>query len=78
MTTIGAYDAKTHLPRLLKEVEAGATVTITKHGRDVARLVPVDSADGTAEEVVRSLREARSGVRRGRTTLRKMIEDGRR
>ncbi|MEP6814815.1 MAG: type II toxin-antitoxin system prevent-host-death family antitoxin [Marmoricola sp.] len=78
MTTIGAYDAKTHLPKLLKEVEAGATVTITKHGREVARLVPVGSADGTAEELVRALRKARRGVRRGRTTVRKMIEDGRR
>ena len=41
-TTIGAYEAKTHLPRLLDEVEAGATVTITQHGREVARL-PVDA-----------------------------------
>ncbi|MGI8433615.1 MAG: type II toxin-antitoxin system Phd/YefM family antitoxin [Nocardioidaceae bacterium] len=78
MTIVGPYEAKTHLPRLLDEVEARATVTITKHGREVARLVPVDSADGTAEEVVRELRKARRGVRRGRATVRKMIEDGRR
>ena len=38
---VGAYDAKTHLPRLLDQVEAGEVITITKHGRPVARLVPI-------------------------------------
>src|SRR5690349_2936454 len=40
MRHIGAYEAKTHLPRLLDEVEAGESITITKHGRPVAVLVP--------------------------------------
>ena len=37
---IGAYEAKTHLPRLLDEVEKGERITITKHGVPVAVLVP--------------------------------------
>ena len=41
MREIGAYEAKTHLPRLLDEVEAGQSITITKHGRPVAQLVPI-------------------------------------
>ena len=41
METVGAYEAKTHLPRLLERVRRGESVTITKHGRPVARLVPV-------------------------------------
>lgn len=32
--------AKTHLPQLLDEVERGATIAITRHGRRIARLVP--------------------------------------
>ena len=40
MRQVGAYEAKTHLPRLLDEVAAGATITITKHGVPVALLVP--------------------------------------
>ena len=40
MKTVGAYEAKTHLPRLLDEVAQGKTITITKHGVPVARLVP--------------------------------------
>ncbi len=40
-TTVGAYEAKTHLSELLDKVEAGAEITITKHGAPVAKLVPV-------------------------------------
>ena len=39
--TVGAYEAKTHLPELLEKVEAGEEITITKHGAPVAKLVPV-------------------------------------
>jgi prevent-host-death family protein len=40
-TTVGAFEAKTHLSALLDRAEKGETITITKHGRPVARLVPV-------------------------------------
>ena len=78
MTNIGAYEAKTNLPRLLDEVAAGATVTITKHGREVARLVPVDAPTGTSTDVAAALRAARKGVRRGRHLVAPMKEEGRR
>ncbi len=45
MKAVGAYEAKTHLSALLDQVEAGETITITRHGRPVAQLVP--SADAT-------------------------------
>lgn len=45
MKEVGAYEAKTHLPRLLREVEAGEIVVITRHGVPVARLVPERSVD---------------------------------
>jgi prevent-host-death family protein len=35
------HEAKTHLSRLLTEVEAGGTVIITRRGKPVARLGPV-------------------------------------
>ena len=69
---------QTHLPRLLDEVEAGATITITKHGREVARLVPVDQTSANPDDVIASLRAGRTGVRRGRTSVRKMINEGHR
>lgn len=78
MTSVGAYDAKTHLPRLLDQVERGETITITKHGREVARLVPVTPASTKPEEVITALRSARSGVRLGRHSVRRLIDEGRR
>jgi len=39
-TTVGAFEAKTHLSELLQRVEHGEQITITKHGRVVARLIP--------------------------------------
>lgn len=41
MREVGAFEAKTHLSELLAAVEAGETVTITRRGKAVARLVPV-------------------------------------
>lgn len=78
MTTVGAYEAKTHLPRLLERVEGGETITITKHGREVAKLVPTDQRTTDPDEVIAALRTARTAVRSGRTSVRRMIDDGRR
>jgi len=79
MTTIGAYEAKTHLPRLLAEVERGATVTITRHGRPVARLVPISNAGSqSVEELVQEMRDARAGRTLGGGGVRDLIEAGRR
>lgn len=77
MTTVGAYEAKTQLPRLLEKVQLGETITITKHGREIAKLVPTDHKADPAE-MIAALRAARVGVRRGRTSVRRMIEQGRR
>ena len=38
METVGAYEAKTHLPKLLERVLKGERITITKHGVPVAVL----------------------------------------
>ena len=42
MTTVTAYEAKTHLPRLIRAVERGETVIITRYGKPVAKLAPVE------------------------------------
>ena len=78
MLTVGSYEAKTHLARLLEQVEHGEVVTITKHGREIARLVPVANRPAAAGDVIDELRVARAGVRRGRVSVRKLIDEGRR
>jgi prevent-host-death family protein len=78
MRTIGAYEAKTHLPRLLDEVEKGERVTITKHGRPVAILVPPGPASSVdADALMRWMREFRKAHRLEGVTIRELIDDGR-
>jgi prevent-host-death family protein len=38
---IGVYDLKNKLSAVLEEVLAGREVTVTKHGRPIARIAPV-------------------------------------
>jgi prevent-host-death family protein len=78
--TVGSYEAKTHLPRLLDEVAGGEEITITKHGVPVAVLVPPpEKKRRGAREVIEELRELRKGVRLGDDlTIRGLIEEGRR
>lgn len=77
MQFIGAYEAKTHLPRLLDEVAAGGSYTITKHGRPVARLVAVGPSKGSGGEVAAGLRHARQGITLQGTTVRELAAEGR-
>lgn len=74
MSEIGAYEAKTHLPRLLDEVEAGATITITRKGRAVAKLTPVQDAKGAAARILK----LRAGISKGKLSMRALVEQGRR
>jgi prevent-host-death family protein len=41
---VNIYAAKTHLSRLIDQVNAGEEVVITRHGRPVARLVAAQAA----------------------------------
>lgn len=76
---IGAYEAKTHLPRLLDDVASrGKSYVITRHGVPVARLEPVRAGGERPEDVIAGLRQARTGVTLGDETVRSLIEEGRR
>ncbi len=79
MTTVGAFDAKTHLNSLLKRVAKGETIQITRRGVPVAKLVPTDS-DETQNpgDLARDIRELRKAVTLGKISLRELIEEGRR
>lgn len=77
MSTISAYDAKTHFSSLLERAGEGETVVITKHGRPVAKLVPFDVRPAV-DDLVDTLLEARKGVRLEGLRARDLVEDGRR
>ena len=79
MNTIGSYEAKTHLPRLLDKVSKGARITITKHGVPVAQLVPVgQDPRQDIREVISELKRFRKGRTLNGITIRELIEEGRR
>ena len=79
MTTIGAYEAKTHLNKLLERVAKGGRISITRHGVPVATLQPADPAKRTpVREVIDQLKRFRRGNRLEGLSIRDMIEEGRR
>lgn len=78
MDEVGAYEAKTHLPRLLKQVEAGQSVTITRNGRAVARLTPVSNAQDAATRIIALRKTAARPARGGKLSMRALIDEGRR
>jgi len=47
MESVSIYDAKTHLSRLVARAEHGEETVITRHGRPVARIVPVPAQPST-------------------------------
>jgi len=80
-TEVGAYDAKTRLPELLREVKAGKRFTITIRGEAIADLVPSEAAraaDARAaiEKFQAFLRENPVKVLR-KISLKRLIEEGR-
>ncbi len=79
METVGSYEAKTHLPRLLDRVARGERITITRHGTPVALLVPAGAAGiGDTRQVIEEIRRSRKGRKLGGLAIRRLIEEGRR
>jgi prevent-host-death family protein len=79
MATVGAYEAKTHLPKLLERVSKGERITITKHGVPVAVLQPPLPLRKTeSRKVIAELRKFREKNTLKGLSIRAMIEEGRR
>ena len=76
--TVGLFDAKTHLSELVdKVVNQGEEIVITRRGRPMARLVPVQD-DSAVEEALALLAAARAASRPGLESVRELIDEGRR
>ncbi len=79
MRSIGAYEAKTHLSRLLEEVAQGETITITRNGVPVAVLAPASGAKAfTPQDAIAVIRNSRKHRSLGGVSLRELIDEGRR
>ncbi|MBW1650644.1 MAG: type II toxin-antitoxin system prevent-host-death family antitoxin [Deltaproteobacteria bacterium] len=78
MEHIGAYEAKTHLPKLLANVLNGKQMIITKHGNPVAILSPfADKKKYASDTTIMKLKEFRKNKRLNGLNLKSMIQEGR-
>ena len=80
MHSVGVFEAKNRLTALLNEVEEGGEIIITRRGKPVARLAPIDAGfdRAKARRAAAGLRAASKGQTLGGLTLRELIDDGRR
>lgn len=77
---VGAFEAKTHLAELLRQVESGKSFVIHRRGKAVARLVPPipeESETRDLSSLSKAFRSIRAGIR-GSLKIRELIEAGRR
>ena len=79
MRSVGAFEAKTHLAALLDAVSAGEQITITRHGRPVARLVPPsDDPPASVAQTIARLRKFSQGQALGDLSIAELRDQGRR
>lgn len=78
--SVGAFAAKTHFSELLERVEAGEEITITRHGKPVARLTPLTKPTTVEERraAIAQIRELSRGLSLGGEKIRDLIAEGRR
>lgn len=77
--TVGAYAAKTHLPALLKEVERGGEIIITRREKPIARLISIHPSSNSNRELFAKIRAFRGRIVLPKgETAKDLIEAGRR
>ena len=75
---MGLFDAKTRLSELVEQVaNGGDDILITRRGKAVARLVPIDESS-EVERSLALLSAARESSKAGSGSLRELIDEGRR
>lgn len=79
MITVGAFEAKTHLSALLERVENGEEIVITRHGKPLARLVPIEIADRSRiDNAISKLKTLRQGCTLDGLSWQELRDEGRR
>ena len=78
MSRIGAFEAKTHLPQLLRRVQAGERFVITRHNRPIAELIPFQPRDtAKVQAAIEDLKAFQASRSLGGLSVRDMIDEGR-
>lgn len=76
--SIGSFDAKTHLARILDEVQNGTEYIITKRGKPVAKLVQyrTDNEPIKLSDIMLQFDDIRNS-RKGKVNIKEYIREGR-
>ena len=78
MITVGAFEAKSRFSALLEKVAAGEEITITKHGKPVARIVGARTARASlAQDAFEKLKALRAGTTLGGLSWKDLRDAGR-
>jgi prevent-host-death family protein len=79
MTTIGAFEAKTHFSQIIEKVEQGQNYVVTKRGKPVAKIIPFTEETESLAEGIRKLAEYTRSHWKGDEpfNIREAIEEGR-
>ena len=56
MRSAGIFEAKQNFSQLIEAVEAGEEVRITRHGKEIVRMLPVKRVVVSDEQIERELR----------------------
>jgi prevent-host-death family protein len=81
MKTVGSFEAKTHLPALLRRVAKGEKILITRRGKPVAVLGPPEEEAVDIGKVVEEMlawRDREGPTLGGTMTIKDLINEGRR
>jgi prevent-host-death family protein len=79
MREIGAFEAKTHFSELLVAVEGGESITVTRRGKPVAKLIPIDTRTAAdRDQAVAEIREARKAYSLAGLDWKALRDEGRR
>jgi antitoxin (DNA-binding transcriptional repressor) of toxin-antitoxin stability system len=82
MTTMGFYEARTHLSELLDQVAKGKRVLITRRGKPAALIgPPPKEGQRDVRQLVQEMlafRDREGPTLGGQVTIRELIEEGRR
>jgi prevent-host-death family protein len=76
MRNVGIFEGKTHFSALIKDVQAGETIIVTKNGEPVAQIVPIPERRSEADAAMDRILSRRVGL--NDVTIRDLIDEGRR
>jgi len=74
--TVGAFEAKTHFSQLLREVEKGNTIHITRRGKAIALILPeTASKEESGKAALERIAQRRNNlIKKKKTTTKEILE----